>query len=86
MMNEKFVYTKHAEERIKMRNIKKKDVEQCIINMETVEKRNEVTIAQKTINEKILRVVYRIEDNAYIIITAYLTTRKKYKVGEKDED
>ena len=33
-----------------------------------------------------LRVVYKDIGNAYIIITAYLTTKKKYRVDEKNED
>ena len=77
------MYTKHAEERIKMRGIEKKDVEMCLREPEVVEKRNEIFIAQRKVKEKVLRVVYKTMGNTYIIITVYLTTKKKYRVGEK---
>ena len=58
----------------------------CLREPEVVEKRNEISIAQRKVKKKVLRVVYKTVGNTYIIITAYLTTKKKYRVGEKNEN
>ena len=42
----KLAYTRHAEERIKMRGIDKRDIEMCLKEPEAIEKRNEIEIAQ----------------------------------------
>ena len=76
------IYTKHAVERIKLRKINKKDVENAIAKPSKIIDKNDIKICQKPLGNKILRVVYRLQDNTYIVITAYLTTKRKYMSGD----
>jgi len=80
-MDKNLIYTKHAEERLRMRNIRKELVENVIDNPDKVIKKESVTISQKVLDEKMIRVVYKQVENAYIVITAYLTIKKRYREG-----
>jgi hypothetical protein len=70
-------YTKHAEERIRARKIDKKLIEEAIENPDELSE-NDVKIGHKFMDGKMLRVIFRDSGNTYIVITAYLTYRKRY--------
>ena len=79
----KVQFTTHAEEKSSERNIDKEIIAITIRNPdERLLGRGDTIIAQKEVNEKVLRVVFREEQNYYIVITAYFTEKKRYEVKE----
>jgi hypothetical protein len=75
-----FIYTAHAEENILKRRLNKSIVEKTIQNPERIEvSRFGRKITQKTMDNKLLRVVYAEEHGIYIIITAYYTELHRYR-------
>ena len=82
----RIIYTNHANERVKSREINKSAIEDALNNPDKIVEENDIKICYKGINSKILRVVYKMENNAYIVITAYLTTKKKYRRGNRNEN
>ena len=78
-----FVYTNHAEENLFERKISKLLVEFAVKNSDLVsESMSGRKIAHKLINNKLLRVVYSKYNSTYVIITAYYTKPKRYKVDK----
>ncbi|MBI2583949.1 MAG: DUF4258 domain-containing protein [Candidatus Aenigmarchaeota archaeon] len=76
----KFDYTEHVEEIITERKLSKQIVEDIIKNPDKViDSRLGRKIAQKVIGNKLLRVIYEEQSNAYIIITAYSTKPERYR-------
>lgn len=74
-----FRYTKHAEEKLLERKLSTGMVENVVSNPDNVEPtRFDRKIASRSINGKMLRVVYAEEGNVYIIITAYYTEKNRY--------
>jgi len=65
------IFTKHAKDRMKERRILKRDIEKVLLNPDRIHRENHKIIAAKTINEKILEVVYIIENSKKIILTCY---------------
>ena len=77
----KFEYTSHAEENIKERRLDKKLIENVVRNPDKVIiGKFGRKIAQRIIDNKLLRVVYEEKDDIYIIITAYYTYPERYEV------
>jgi len=77
----KIIYTEHAEEKIAERNLSKTMIEDSLIRPdEILEAPFGRKIAQKLLNDKLLRIVYSIEDNTIIIITVYFAEPKRYGV------
>jgi hypothetical protein len=75
-----FIYTTHAEESIAKRKLNKEIVEDVIKNPETTEvSRLGRRIAQRSVNNKLLRVVYVNEQSVYIVITAYYIEEGRYR-------
>ncbi len=75
-----FKYTAHAEENIEERKLNKKIIEDIIKNPEKViDSKFGRKIAQRTVEDKMLRVIYEQKDNVYIIITAYYTKSERYR-------
>lgn len=73
------IYTNHAEENILERKMSKKIVEDVIKNPEKViDTRFGRKIAQRIIDNKLLRVIYDQVNNTYIVVTAYYTTPERY--------
>lgn len=65
-------FTKHALERIKARQIEKKEIILTLNNPEkTIKTKSDSYIAQKKFGEKLLRVIYKKVGKNIIIITAY---------------
>jgi len=63
-------YTNHAEEQIKERHISKDTVRAVLLKPEREDdSRLGTKIAQKAMNGKLVRVVYKTEGTKYIIIT-----------------
>jgi hypothetical protein len=82
-----FEYTKHAIEQQKIRKIKRKAIEETLLNPEQiVQSKENKTIAQRMINiggnNFLLRVIYIKSNTVSKIITVYLTTQIKKYVGE----
>ena len=65
------IFTKHARNRMKERGILKRDIEEILLNPDRIRRENHKIIAAKTINKKILEVVYIIENSKKIILTCY---------------
>lgn len=69
-----FIYTSHAEERMKERRISKESIEKAIRKPDVVSAtRFGRKIARKLIRNKLLKIVYEEENDNYTIITAYYT-------------
>lgn len=78
--NMQFEYTGHAEENIRERNLGKNLIEETMICPDKViETRFGRKIAQKIIDKKLLRVIYKQEENVYIIVTAYFSKPERYR-------
>ncbi len=73
------IYTYHAEGQIQERHISKDKIEFALMNPDKItESRAGTKIAQKQDGSKLLRVVYKQQNNTYIIITAYYTSSDRY--------
>ena len=70
----KIRYTLHAIERIRQRGISRKEIETCLNNPNKVIEDKESRCIKK-LNDKVLIVVYRMEADAIIVITAYRTSK-----------
>lgn len=68
----KYILTRHAEERMRERNISEKEVEKALRNPDInyPGKRGEINIIKQIKEDKKIRVVYREEKMLKIIITA----------------
>lgn len=75
----KIIYSDHAKQNMVERRISNKEVETTILNPEklTDSKKGRI-IAQKTIGNRILRVVYKETEKVYIIVTLYYTKVGRY--------
>ena len=73
------LYTKYAEKAAKVREISKDEVEVALLNPEEIAEGKEGRkIAHKIFGNKLLRVIFEAEANAYIVITAYYTKPERY--------
>lgn len=73
------LFTKHLSERIKDRNISKKEIV-ALLNERWIDKGRDKfgnAVIQKKINEKLIRVINRKENGDIILITAYRTSKIK---------
>jgi len=70
------IYTKHALIRMKSRNISHFEIEETIneFNQNSKDDFGNI-IAQKIIGKYLIRVIYRIENQNTVIITAYRTSK-----------
>lgn len=74
------VFTKHALERMKQRTITRDEViEVLTISKERITDNLGHSIAQVDCNGKILRVFFVERDESIIVITAYKTSKEKYR-------
>ena len=82
---EKVIITIHAQERLRQRGIKAKDVRNCVMTGEIIEQYPDdfpfpsCLIFEKTINGKILHVVASDEGTGSRIITAYFPDNIKFE-------
>ena len=82
-MDEKIIYSRHAEEKIKERRIDKEIVESALLDPEEIiHSRDNIKIAYKIVGNKLLRVIFKEEKDIWIIITAYLTKKNRYEVNK----
>lgn len=73
------IYSIHAQEKIAERKIPRKINESSLLNPDTVVSGREKTqIAHKLIKDRLLRIVYRIENEKYMVITVYCTHPERY--------
>ncbi|MCE4606782.1 MAG: DUF4258 domain-containing protein [Desulfurococcales archaeon] len=70
----KIRYTLHAIERIRQRGISREQIEACLNNPDKTVKDEEFKCVKK-LNDKAVIVVYRMETDAIIVITAYRTSK-----------
>ncbi len=72
----KVKYTLHALERMFQRGISKEEVEACIKSPDN-SIRGEVIKSVRDVGDKVLVVVYRLERNYALVITAFKSSRKE---------
>ena len=77
-MVKRIQYTQHAEERLKMRSISKKLIEDAISNPDESFKKNNFKIIHKFLGEKLLRVFLRKEEDLIVLLSAYITYKRRY--------
>ncbi len=70
----KIRYTLHAIERMKQRGISREEVETCLNNPDKIIKDKESKYIKK-LNDKALIVVFRMEADVIIVITAYRASK-----------
>ncbi len=75
-MRERIRYTLHALERMAQRGISNEEVEKCIGSPDSLIRR-EVVRAVKDMGDKVLVVVYRLEDDYTLVITAFKSSKKE---------
>lgn len=68
------ILIQHAADRLKERGISTELVKETIINPDKIDFENKRKIAQKIVDEKLLRVIYE-EDEAIVVISAYRTSQ-----------
>ena len=74
------IYTNHAEEKLAERKISKRMIEKSLKNPDAVlDGRADVKIVHKLIRDKLLRIVYRLENDILVVITAYYTHPERYE-------
>ncbi|EQD32521.1 hypothetical protein B2A_13518 [mine drainage metagenome] len=75
----RFEYTHHVEEKIAERRLNKTVIEEVLLNPDkTTNAKFGRKITQRTIGNKVLRIIYEEKQDAYIIITAYYTEVTRY--------
>lgn len=70
----KIYYTLHAIERMKQRGINREEVRICLNNPDKIIEDKDSKCVKK-LNDEALIVVYRMEADAIIVITAYCTSK-----------
>lgn len=73
-----FIYTKHANLRIKQRNLSTRQIERTILSPDrTLPSFQKRLLVQKKFGHKTLEVIYRKEGEKIIILTAYWLLRRR---------
>ncbi len=73
-----FIYTKHANLRIKQRNLSTRQIERTILSPDRIlPSFQERLLVQKKFGPKILEVVYQKEGKKIVILTAYWLLRRQ---------
>jgi hypothetical protein len=73
------IYSIHAQEKIAERKIPKKIIESSLQRPDTVVSgRGKTKVAHKLIKDRLLRIVYRIENEKFMVITVYCTHPERY--------
>ncbi|AEM38193.1 hypothetical protein Pyrfu_0321 [Pyrolobus fumarii 1A] len=75
--------TRHAEERLRERGISLEEVKVCIQNPDYTEESRGALRCWKRMGDKYIVVVYRVECNQWIVITAYKTSRRPRLPGRQ---
>ncbi len=80
MSEKRVVYTRHAPERLAQRGITFEEVRHCVLNPDRELVEDGVRKAIKKMNDRVLIVVYRFEnDDTILVITAYKSSKvEKY--------
>jgi len=71
----KIIYSLHALERMRQRGISKELIVLCIQNPDKSEELEEVYRCIKKIDNKVIVVVYRRENDKFMVVTAYLCSK-----------
>ncbi len=82
-MRDRIRYTLHALERMAQRGISKEEVEGCIKSPDQAI-RGEVVRAIKDIGDKALVVVYRLEGDYALVITAFKSSKREKYLSSRD--
>ncbi|MEM5793501.1 MAG: DUF4258 domain-containing protein [Candidatus Aenigmatarchaeota archaeon] len=76
----RIIYSNHAEEKIKERELSKKTIETAISCPDKIiESQSGRKIIHKIINKKLLRVVIEEKNDLFIVVTAYYTKPERYR-------
>ena len=74
------IFSNHAKEMMGQRRIGEEEIKKALLDPdETLDGKYDAKIAHKTLNDKMLRVVYDISGDKYTVITAYITSKERYK-------
>ncbi len=73
------VFTRHALERMKQRNITKEEVLAAIRESGAKQDGLGHLVAQREVDARLLRVFYVERDETLVVITAYKTSKNRYK-------
>ena len=74
------VFSNHAKEMMGQRRIGEEEIKKALLDPdEALDGKYDAKIAHKTLNGRILRVVYDISGDKYTVITAYITSKGRYK-------
>ncbi len=72
-------FTNHALERMAMYNLSEAQVLECVENPDLILRGSQNRqIAQKRLNGYLLRVIFEIKNDAYLVITTYKAKRERY--------
>lgn len=78
-------YTDYAEETLRDRQISKVNIESALLKpCKVVKGKKGRKIAHKMFGDKLLRVIFESDANAYIVITAYYTSPERYAKNENN--
>jgi hypothetical protein len=77
----KIRYTLHALERMKQRGIDKELVEECLENPDRTLLKEDTYRCIKKINDRVLVVIFRKNDDTILVITAFVSTKTHKYLG-----
>lgn len=77
----KIVYSLHALERMRQRGIGKELIVLCIRNPDKSEELEGVYRCVKKIDDKVIIVIYRRENDKFMVVTAYLSSKLHKYLG-----
>ncbi len=73
------IYSNHAQEKTDERRISKRIIENAIRHPDAIiNSRAGTRIAHKLIRDRLLRIVYRVEKERYVVITVYYAHPERY--------
>ncbi len=75
------IYSFHAIERMRQRGVSKKLVSLCLQDPDKSEEFEDVCRCVKKIDDKVVIVIYKRENNKLIILTAYLSSKLHKYLG-----
>ena len=75
------LFTRHARERMERYDLTETQIRNCLAFPESVlDAENDRKIAQKPLNGYVLRVIFEVQNDTYLVITTYKAKRKRYEI------
>ena len=74
-------FTRHAKERMERYDLTESQIRNCLTFAEIVlDGENNRKIAQKRLNGYVLRVIFEVQNDTYLVITTYKARGERYEV------